>query len=199
MFGEDGALKAEYRRFNLRDITPGDDYAAMEQAVSRRYGRLLQEGLSLPDIVFIDGGPAQVARAQAALDDLGIREILLCGVAKGTSRRPGLEWLHTTLWTQPRQLSSGDPALLVIQEIRDEAHRFAITGHRARRSKARQESELDSIGGIGPKRRVALLRAFGGLRGIRDAGVEDLQRVEGIHAELAQRIYAHFHARGKGA
>jgi len=199
VFGEDGALKAEYRRFNLRDITPGDDYAAMEQAVSRRYGRLLQEGLSLPDIVFIDGGPAQVARAQAALDDLGIREILLCGVAKGTSRRPGLEWLHTTLWTQPRQLSSGDPALLVIQEIRDEAHRFAITGHRARRSKARQESELDSIGGIGPKRRVALLRAFGGLRGIRDAGVEDLQRVEGIHAELAQRIYAHFHARGKGA
>ncbi|WP_291510407.1 excinuclease ABC subunit UvrC [Acidithiobacillus sp.] len=197
VFGEEGALKSEYRRFNMRDITPGDDYAAMEQAVHRRYGRLQQEGQSLPDIVFIDGGPAQVARAQAALDDLGIREILLCGVAKGTSRRPGLEWLHTSLWAQPRQLVGNDPALLIIQEIRDEAHRFAITGHRARRAKARQESELDSIGGIGPKRRVALLRAFGGLRGIRDAGVEDLQRVEGIHAQLAQRIYAHFHARGK--
>lgn len=197
VFGEEGALKSEYRRFNMRDITPGDDYAAMEQAVRRRYGRLQQEGQSLPDIVFIDGGPAQVARAQAALDELGIREILLCGVAKGTSRRPGLEWLHTSLWTQPRQLAGNDPALLIIQEIRDEAHRFAITGHRARRAKARQESELDSIGGIGPKRRVALLRAFGGLRGIRDAGVEDLQRVEGIHAQLAQRIYAHFHARGK--
>jgi len=199
VFGEEGARKGEYRRFNMRDISPGDDYAAMEQAVRRRYGRLQQEGLSLPDIVFIDGGPAQVARAQAALEDLGIQEILLCGVAKGTSRRPGLEWLHTPSWGQARQLAADDPALLVIQEIRDEAHRFAITGHRARRAKARQESELDSIGGIGPKRRVALLRAFGGLRGIRDAGVEDLQRVEGIHAQLAQRIYAHFHARGKGA
>ncbi|MBU2808250.1 excinuclease ABC subunit UvrC [Acidithiobacillus ferrooxidans F221] len=193
VFGEDGALKNEYRRFNIRDIRGGDDYAAMEQAVHRRYGRLQKEGLALPEIVFIDGGAGQVARAQAALDALEIGCIQLCGVAKGTTRRPGLEMLHIPGWAVPRQLDDDDPALLVIQEIRDEAHRFAITGHRARRGKVRQESDLDGISGIGPKRRVALLRAFGGLRGIRDAGMEDLQRVEGIHLELAQRIYDFFH------
>jgi excinuclease ABC subunit C len=193
VFDSDGARKDAYRRFNIRDITPGDDYAAMEQAVARRYARLLEEGQTLPDIVFIDGGPAQLARAAAALRDLGIDSIQLCGVSKGTSRRPGLESLHAPQWPAPRQLAADDPTLLLIQEIRDEAHRFAIGGHRARRQKARQESELDTIGGIGPKRRGALLRHFGGLRGIRDAGVEDLQRVEGIRRELAQRIYDHFH------
>ena len=196
VFGEAGALREDYRRFNLRDIQPGDDYAAMEQAVFRRYGRLRREGLPLPDIVFIDGGPAQVRRAASALESLGISGIRLCGIAKGSGRRPGLEWLHVPEWQHPKQLPDDDPVLLVIQEIRDEAHRFAITGHRARRRKARQESELDGIGGIGPKRRMALLRAFGGLRRIKEAGVDDLQRVEGIQRELAQRIYDHFHERG---
>jgi len=124
---------------------------------------------------------------------LEIDEIQLCGVSKGTTRRPGMELLHVSGWPMARQLPPDDPALLVIQEIRDEAHRFAITGHRARRSKNRQESDLDSITGIGAKRRMALLRAFGGLKGVRDAGLDDLQRVEGIHQELAQRIYDHFH------
>ncbi|MDD3760131.1 MAG: excinuclease ABC subunit UvrC [Acidithiobacillus sp.] len=193
VFDADGARKDAYRRFNIKGITPGDDYAAMEQAVLRRYARLQDEGRSLPDIVFIDGGPAQLARAVAALAELGIDSVQLCGVSKGTSRRPGLESLHAPQWSAPRQFAADDPALLVIQEIRDEAHRFAITGHRARRAKARQESELDVIDGIGPKRRGALLRSFGGLRGIRDAGVDDLQRVEGIRRELAERIYDHFH------
>lgn len=194
VFDADGARKEAYRRFNMRDITPGDDYAAMEQAVLRRYARLQDEGQALPEIVFIDGGAAQLARAAAALRSLGIDGIQLCGVAKGSSRRPGLEWLHAPQWSSPRQLAADDPALLIIQEIRDEAHRFAITGHRARRQKARQESDLDAISGIGPKRRSALLRRFGGLRGVRDAGVDDLQRVEGIRRELAQRIYDYFHS-----
>lgn len=193
VFGDDGAMKTEYRRFNMRDIRGGDDYAAIEQAVQRRYGRLQKEGLAMPDIVLIDGGAGQVARAQAALEGLGITHIQLCGVAKGATRRPGLEVLHIPNRPAARQLSDDDPALLVIQEVRDEAHRFAITGHRARRGKARQESDLDGIDGIGPKRRLALLRAFGGVRGIRDAGLDDLQRVAGIHQELAQRIYDYFH------
>ena len=193
VFSEDGALKNAYRRFNIRDIQGGDDYAAIEQAVHRRYARLQKEGLPLPEIVLIDGGPGQVARAQVALDALEIECIQLCGVAKGTTRRPGLEMLHIPGWAAARQFDDDDPVLLVIQEIRDEAHHFAITGHRARRGKARQESDLDGIAGVGPKRRVALLRAFGGLRGVRDAGIEDLQRVEGIHLELAQRIYDFFH------
>ncbi len=193
VFGEDGAMKEAYRRFNLRDIRGGDDYAAIEQAVYRRYARLQKEGLALPELVLIDGGAGQVARAQAALEQLEIHQIQLCGVAKGTTRRPGMELLHVPGWSAARQLPPDDPALLVIQEIRDEAHRFAITGHRARRAQARKESDLDTIAGIGPKRRVALLRAFGGLRGIRDAGLDDLQRVEGVHQALAQRIYDHFH------
>lgn len=193
VFGEDGAMKEAYRRFNIRDVTGGDDYAAIEQAVYRRYGRLKKEGLALPEIVLIDGGPGQLARAEAALAMLEIDQIQLCGVSKGTTRRPGMELLHVPGWADARQLPPDDPALLVIQEIRDEAHRFAITGHRARRAKTRQDSELDHIDGIGPKRRIALLRAFGGLKGIRDAGLEDLQRVGGIHQELAQRIYEHFH------
>ncbi len=193
VFGEDGAMKEAYRRFNIRDVTGGDDYAAIEQAVYRRYGRLQKEGMALPEIVLIDGGPGQLARAEAALAMLEIDEIQLCGVSKGTTRRPGMELLYVPGWPMARQLPPDDPALLVIQEIRDEAHRFAITGHRARRSKNRQESDLDSITGIGAKRRMALLRAFGGLKGIRDAGLDDLQRVEGIHQELAQRIYDYFH------
>ncbi len=193
IFGEDGALTSEYRRFNIRGIRGGDDYAAIEQAVYRRYVRLQKEGLSLPEIVLIDGGPGQVARAQMVLDKLEITAIQLCGVAKGAGRRPGLETLHVPGWAAARQLNADHPALLVIQEIRDEAHRFAITGHRARRSRAREASDLDAIDGIGPRRRIALLRAFGGLRGIRNAGIEDLQRVEGIHLQLARRIYDFFH------
>ncbi|MCE5393338.1 MAG: excinuclease ABC subunit UvrC [Acidithiobacillus sp.] len=198
VFDAQGPCKDLYRRFHLRDITPGDDYAAMEQVVARRYGRLQREGQKLPEIVFIDGGPGQLARAEKALADLGIHGIQLCGIAKGSSRRPGLEWLHAPQWPNPQQLADDDPTLHWIQEIRDEAHRFAITGHRARRQKSRQESELDLIEGVGPKRRLALLRRFGGLRGVRDAGIDDLQRVEGIHEELARRIYDHFHSGPQG-
>ena len=194
VFGAEGALKAEYRRFNVRDVTGGDDYAAMAQALTRRYGRLSNEGLALPDIVLIDGGAGQLRVAEGVFQELAISTVQLCGVAKGTTRRPGLELLHLPGRTEALQLADDDPALLVIQEIRDEAHRFAITGHRARRARGRQESQLDAVEGVGPKRRLALLRAFGGLKGVRDAGVEDLQRVSGIDQQLAQRIYDFFHA-----
>ncbi len=166
----------------------------MAQALTRRYGRLRDEGLALPDIVLIDGGAGQLRVAEGVFQELGISTVQLCGVAKGTTRRPGLELLHLPGRTEALQLADDDPALLVIQEIRDEAHRFAITGHRARRAKGRQESQLDAVEGVGPKRRLALLRAFGGLKGVRDAGVEDLQRVSGIDQQLAQRIYDFFHA-----
>ncbi len=192
VFGATGAIKSDYRRFNIDGITGGDDYAAMAQALERRYKRVKAGEVPVPDILLIDGGKGQVNAARAVLEELQVTGIELVGVAKGTGRRPGLETLIGADGRSKTSLGADSPALHLIQEIRDEAHRFAITGHRARRAKARVTSSLEQIPGIGDKRRQALLKAFGGLRGVARAGVEDLTRIPGISPKLAERIYAEF-------
>lgn len=196
VFNEEGPLKSDYRRYNIEGVTPGDDYAALGQALSRRYLRVQQEGKALPDILFIDGGKGQVAQAGAVLQELGVAGVVVIGVAKGPERRPGLETLYLLEENRPIILSNGSAALHFVQQIRDEAHRFAITGHRQRRAKVRTVSALDSVPGIGPKRRQALLKQFGGLKQLSRAGIEDISQVNGINAELAQRIYETFHGEG---
>ena len=187
--------KAEYRRFNIRDITPGDDYGAMRQALARRYERVTQEGGRVPDLVLIDGGKGQVAAARAALADLGVSDLMLVGVAKGPERKPGLEELVIEAEGRTQTLPPAHPGLHLIQQIRDEAHRFAIVGHRARRGKARTQSSLNEIPGIGAKRRQALIAHFGGLREVQAAALDDIAKVEGISRPLAERIYRHLHER----
>jgi len=193
VFGADGPVKADYRRFNIRDIKPGDDYAAIGQAVERRFARIRRGESPLPDLVLIDGGRGQVEKARAVLEEYQLAHLPLVGVAKGRDRRVGEERLIVPGEALPRSLRQDSPALLLIQQIRDEAHRFAITGHRQRRARARVSSSLESIPGLGPQRRRALLRQFGGLQGIRQAGVADLAKARGISRELAQRIYDHLH------
>ncbi|WP_019624460.1 excinuclease ABC subunit UvrC [Thioalkalivibrio thiocyanoxidans] len=193
VFGPEGPIKSDYRRFNIDGIEPGDDYAAMHQALSRRFARLKKGEGQEPDILFIDGGKGQVTQALNVLADLGLDHIRVIGVAKGEERRPGMETLILSGVEAPSILPTHSGALHLIQQIRDEAHRFAITGHRARRAKARKESTLESIPGLGPKRRSALLRHFGGLRGVARAGVDELSKVPGIHRRLAQAIYDQFH------
>jgi excinuclease ABC subunit C len=185
--------KADYRRFNIRDVTAGDDYAAMQQALDRRYRRLRAEDASLPDVVVIDGGAGQLASARDALADLGIDGPLLLGVAKGPDRRAGMEQLFLLGRGGPLILPADSLALHLVQQIRDEAHRFAISGHRQRRGKARTRSVLEDIPGIGPKRRARLLKQFGGLQGLTRAGIEDIRTVEGISDTLAREIYEAFH------
>lgn len=191
VFDSEGACSSHYRRFNIENITPGDDYAAMQQALTRRYKNLQKEAMPLPDILFIDGGIGQVKVAHTVLNELQLTDIRIIGVAKGPSRKPGLETLifpdGDTLI-----LPKDSPALHLIQQIRDEAHRFAITAHRGRRAKVRRTSILEEIAGIGPKRRQRLLRHFGGLQGVSRAGVEDLAAVPGIERQLAQKIYDFF-------
>ena len=190
----DGApSKADYRRFNIRGITPGDDYAAMRQALERRYRRIMAGEGRLPDILLIDGGQGQLSAAAEIMAGLGIGGVLLVGVAKGPDRRPGLEQLFLLGRRQPLILKTDSQALHLVQQIRDEAHRFAITGHRQRRGKAKTRSVLEDISGIGPKRRARLLQQFGGLQGLSRAGIEDISTVEGISEKLAQEIYAAFH------
>ncbi|MCB1886605.1 MAG: excinuclease ABC subunit UvrC [Rhodocyclaceae bacterium] len=190
---EQGKMKkSEYRRFNIAGITAGDDYAAMRQALTRRFERVaVGEGVS-PDLLLIDGGKGQLGVAHEVMIELGLESIPLVGVAKGEGRKPGLETLVFADGRTAANLSADDPALHLIQEVRDEAHRFAITGHRARRAKTRVGSRLEDIPGIGPSRRRDLLAAFGGLDGVRAATVEDLCRVEGISRKLAQQIYNSF-------
>jgi excinuclease ABC subunit C len=235
VFDAEGPVRGQYRRFNITGIEPGDDYAAMHQAIYRRFRRAMEEreGLAsagdgadavpgqgtdmavqgasastrakprkhprasselgvLPDVLLIDGGAGQVAQARAVLDELGVEGVLLVGVAKGPERRPGDEEL---LLPDGRSVRPGaeSPALQLIQQVRDEAHRFAITGHRGRRQKARNVSRLEDIPGIGPRRRANLLKHFGGLGGLKAAGVEEISRVEGINDALAERIYATLH------
>ncbi len=185
--------KGEYRRFNLRDITPGDDYAAMRQALARRYGRVAADDGKLPDLILIDGGRGQVAAAQAALDELGLSDVAVTGVAKGPERKPGLETLLIEAQSRTLQLPPEHGGLHLIQQIRDEAHRFAIVGHRARRGKARTASTLTEIPGIGPKRRQRLLAHFGGLRGVQSAAVDEIAQVGGMSRALAEKIYRHLH------
>ena len=185
--------KAEYRRFNIRGVTPGDDYAAMRQVLGRRYERVTAEAGRIPDLVLIDGGKGQVAAAKAALVELGLNDVALVGVAKGPERKPGLEELIIEAESRSLQLPHSHPGLHLIQAIRDEAHRFAIVGHRARRAKARTTSMLNEIPGIGAKRRQALIEAFGGLSGVQAAAIDDIAKVEGISRPLAERIYKHLH------
>lgn len=198
VFDESGPRNSEYRRFNIEGITPGDDYAAMRQAVSRRYARLSREEVPLPDLVFIDGGRGQLAMACEALEELGLVLPLLVGVSKGSDRRPGTEQLWLLDREHPVILPSDSPAMHLIAQIRDEAHRFAISAHRQRRAKARKTSVLEGISGVGPKRRQRLLKHFGGLRGLARAGVEDIAGVDGISRRLAQEIYDALQAEAAG-
>jgi excinuclease ABC subunit C len=203
VFDKDGPLKSDYRRFNIEGITGGDDYAAMSQALSRRYTRLKKGESRLPDILFVDGGKGQLHEAERIMEELQIQEVMLVGVAKGPSRKAGLESLfvafpnaalHQSNRYQEIELAPDDPGLHLIQHIRDESHRFAITAHRQRRGKARQRSGLEDIEGVGPKRRRALLRHFGGANRVESASEEELAKVEGISTTLANHIYATLHA-----
>ncbi len=193
VFGAQGALKSAYRRFNIHGIEPGDDYAAIAQAVSRRYRRVQKSEAPMPDLILIDGGRGQLGKAFESLRELQLNDITLLGVAKGQGRKPGREKLFLAGASQPLRLPGDSPALHLIQQIRDEAHRFAITAHRQRRGKAQQQSVLDSIPGLGPQRRKVLLKAFGGLQGVRRSGIDDLVAVKGISRALAERIYDHLH------
>jgi excinuclease ABC subunit C len=193
VFGMEGPIKSDYRRFNIQDIRPGDDYAAMEQALSRRYTRLVKGEGRLPDVLFIDGGRGQIGAARRVLEELQVTGVLVIGIAKGPQRKPGLESLFVSGRARPISLAPDSPALHLIQQIRDEAHRFAITGHRQRRARSRNTSPLEQIAGIGPKRRQLLLKQLGGLREVARAGVDDLQTVKGINRALAQQIYDAFH------
>ena len=197
VFETEGPLKSDYRRFNIEGITPGDDYAALHQALLRRYTRLQQGEGRLPDILFIDGGKGQVAEAAKVLEELQIGDLAIIGVAKGPERRAGAETLFLSGSKRPIILPTDSPALHLIQQIRDEAHRFAITGHRQRRGKARSTSPLERIPGLGPKRRRLLLNRLGGLQEVARAGVEELAKVHGISPALAQRIYDVFHDDGR--
>ena len=196
VFDGEGPRKSDYRRYNIEGITPGDDYAAMHQALTRRYTRLRDEDAPLPDLLFIDGGRGQLAQAEQVLAELGIDGVHLIGIAKGPDRRPGLEVLHLSGQDRPLTLPAESAALHLVQQIRDEAHRFAITGHRQRRAQARRTSTLEAIPGIGPRRRQLLLKQFGGLQQLARAGVEDIAGVAGISKALAQRIYDAFHPDG---
>jgi len=193
VFGPEGPIKSDYRRFNIAGIEPGDDYAAMHQALERRFARLKKGEGQVPDIVFIDGGKGQVAQALDVLKGFGMDGLHVVGVAKGADRRPGMETLVLSGVEGPSILPAHSSALHLIQQIRDEAHRFAITGHRARRAKARRESRLEGIPGLGPKRRAALLNHFGGMQGIARAGPEEIAKVPGISRGLARAIYEGFH------
>lgn len=208
VYQDSGMKKSDYRRFNIHDITKGDDYAAMAQVVTRRYEKLAKGeeggegggdggsdggGTPAPDLILIDGGKGQVMCAKQALDELGLGHLPVIGVAKGLGRKPGLESLVFPDDREPLQWPPDSPALHLIQEIRDEAHRFAITGHRAKRGKARRTSTLEEIPGIGPRKRKALITRFGGLQGITAASIEQLTLVPGISHELAERIYQALH------
>ena len=193
VFDQNGALKQEYRRFNITDITAGDDYAAIGQALERRYKRVKSEDGKIPDILFIDGGKGQTREAQKVLKGLNLNDVTIIGIAKGAARKPGLETLiHGNLDIEIKP-EADSPALHLIQQIRDEAHRFAICGHRRQRDKARRHSPLEDISGLGPKRRQSLLRYFGGLQGINRASVEELEKVPGISMHLAESVYQTLH------
>lgn len=193
VFDRNGPVKSDYRRYNLEGLNPGDDYGAMRQALTRRFRRAVEGEGRLPDILFIDGGQGQVAIARSVLDELGITGVRLIGVAKGRARKPGQERLFLSGSKAATILAADSPALHLIQSIRDEAHRFAIRAHRARRAKARTTSPLEGIPGIGPRRRGQLLRHFGGLHGVSRASVDDLVRAPGVSRAIAQRIYDLFH------
>ncbi len=193
VFGVEGALKNEYRRFNIAGIAPGDDYAAMQQALTRRYKRVRDGEIVAPDILLIDGGKGQLSAAAGVLAELGIKDVTLIGVAKGPDRRAGQEQLFRVGFDAPLLLSPDSSALHLIQRVRDEAHRFAIAGHRRKRAKRHNESILETIPGLGPVKRRELLKQFGGLQGILRAGVDDFVQIRGLGRSLAEVIYEHLH------
>jgi len=197
VFNAAGAVKSDYRRFNLKPDSAGDDYAAMAEALRRRYTRVKKGEVPTPDVLFVDGGKGQLAEAMTVLDELELDWFKVVAVAKGRARKVGAERLFLPGEKTAIRLPPDSPALLLIQQIRDEAHRFAITGHRARRSKARKTSRLEQIPGLGPKRRRELLRQFGGLQGVIGAGIDDLAKVRGISRSLAESIYNDLHLDGK--
>lgn len=197
VFGREGPMKSDYRRFNIEGITPGDDFAALHAALTRRYRRIEQGEVPIPQVLFIDGGKGQLAQAERVLAEFKIEGVTLVGIAKGANRTPGLETLFLPGREEPLRLSSDSPALHLIQQIRDEAHRFAITGHRQRRAKTRTTSILEDIPGLGPQRRRKILSHFGGLQEVTGAGVEDLARIPGISRILAQRIHDVLHPRSQ--
>jgi excinuclease ABC subunit C len=184
---------SEYRRYNISGITPGDDYAAMRNVLARRYHKIAEGEGRLPDLILIDGGKGQVSAAREVLVELGLNDANLLGVAKGEERKPGLEHLVFPGTEKPLQLSKDHPGLHLIQQIRDEAHRFAIYGHRAKLGKSRTSSSLEQIDGIGAKRRQSLLARFGGLKGVLTASIEELQQADGISRALAEKIYKELH------
>ena len=193
VFDREGPVKSDYRRFNIEGIVGGDDYAAIHQAVLRRFKRQKQGEHQAPDILLIDGGKGQVGEAKKALAELEINNVMIVGISKGPDRKAGMEKIMLPDRDQPLDVTPGASALLLIQHIRDEAHRFAITGHRQRRGKTKHQSVLENIAGLGPKRRQILLKQFGGLQGVSSAGVDALAGIEGISRQLAQRIYDIFH------
>jgi len=193
VFGPEGALKKEYRRFNITGVAPGDDYAALRQALERRYRHVRAGEVPPPDLLLIDGGTGQIGEVHAVLAELGFSDLTLVGVAKGPDRRPGQERLFVYGAPGAVTLEAHSPALRLIQRIRDEAHRFAITGHRRRRARRYNESVLEVVPGLGPAKRRALLKHFGGLQGVMRAGVADLTQVAGIGATLARSLYDHLH------
>ena len=193
VFNTAGPMKSDYRRFNVSPESAGDDYAAMAEALRRRYERVKKGEVAMPDVLFVDGGKGQLAEAMKVLEKLQLDWMTVVAVAKGRARRAGAERLFRPGSDTPMQLPPDSPALLLIQQIRDEAHRFAITGHRQRRAKARKKSTLEEIPGLGPKKRRELLRQFGGLQGIVGAGIDDLIKVRGISRKLAETIYNELH------
>jgi len=183
----------EYRRYNITDITPGDDYAAMREVLTRRYKKVAAGEGKMPDLIFIDGGKGQLGIAYEVMQEVGLQDIILVGIAKGEERKPGLEQMFFPDRNAPVSLNKDNPGLHLLQQIRDEAHRFAITGHRAKRGKKRLQSSLEEISGVGAKRRKSLLLRFGGLQGVKNASIEELAQVEGISRLLAEKIYQELH------
>lgn len=196
VFDREGAVKSDYRRFNIREVTPGDDYGAMKQVLERRFARLTKDGGRIPDLLLIDGGKGQVNQVVEAISPYAIEHLAVLGIAKGISRRPGQETLFLAEADgrlRELALPAESAAMHLLQQIRDEAHRFAITGHRQRRAKARKQSSLEEIPGLGPKRRRELLTHFGGQQGILRASQSDLAKVAGISHKLAEVIYSYLH------
>lgn len=194
VFGPEGSIKSDYRRYNIEGVTAGDDYAAMHQALTRRFSKLKDGEGKMPDILLVDGGKGQLAMARDVLQELAVPDLVLLGVAKGVTRKPGLETLYLNDPSNEFSLPGHSPALHLIQQIRDEAHRFAITGHRARRGKARRTSTLEDVAGVGPKRRRELLKYFGGLQELNRASVDEIAKAPGISKKLAEQIYAALHS-----
>ena len=194
VLNQDGFDKKQYRRFNISGITPGDDYAAIGQAVSRHYSRAIKEGKKLPDVVVIDGGKGQLRITKECLNELGLSNIPIIGIAKGSKRKRGKEKIFLNLQKQPLTKEQHSPAMYLLQIVRDEAHRFAITGHRAKKRKTLLKSDLESIEGIGPEKKKNLIRQFGGIQEVQRASIEDLLTIAGINKALAQRIYNFYNA-----